>query len=507
MTGKLLINMKRWLHTALLGAMLVLVVPITHAQDRPALVREEDRQELQQRWLDAFAQEDYAEAERALKEHLAVESENFVLHYNLACARSMQGDADEAMQYLVSAVATGFSDLEHMRNDPHLELARTHPDCIALMMNWNQATRVYDKDHLAQLKKQFDGRYQQVDDESLRLHYLAALDPGSFEQSRLEISAIAAWAQREIFVDLPALDEMDPDDLAGYWVFVVLPTPEDFKTWASRIYGSAGKGNFFGVGGHYSHDRKELIAKDIGATLRHEFLHVLHWRSNVRHSQVHPVWIQEGLCSLIEDYDMVNGNITPVASWRTNIVKRLAKAHKQLSLTQLATLTRERFTGSRPLAYYAQARAFFLYLYEKDKLGAWYRHYVANFEQDPTGVASVVEVLGMPVDAIDADFREWALKLKMVPDQRRPGRASLGIDIAMGSGDGPVIQSITRRSVRKAGLRIGDVITAIENRPTRDLNELVRVLGDYEPDATIEISYRRFRRHGKATVKLIDRAP
>jgi hypothetical protein len=286
----------------------------------------------------------------------------------------------------------------------------------------------------------------------------------------------------------------------------------DLRKWIVAVYGMDAVQGFSGIGGHYDHDQKRLVAMDLGATLRHEFFHVLHWRSATRLGQDHPIWIQEGLCSLVEDYEQgADGkpeSMRPVASWRSNIAKRLAAGGKLPSIKSLATMRRDRFNTSVPLSNYAQARTFFLYLFQQSKLKEWYAHYTAHYEDDPTGLKSIEAVLGKAVPQIDREYRAWLKSLPEVAEQNRPGNVGIGADVESGDGDGPVIVALPRDATRgespakKAGLRVGDVITAIDGQPTRDLNELVRILGTHKPGDEVEVTYRRGKTHAAARVTL-----
>ncbi|NIM60902.1 MAG: hypothetical protein GTO30_04390, partial [Acidobacteria bacterium] len=52
------------------------------------------------------------------------------------------------------------------------------------------------------------------------------------------------------------------------------------------------------TGGIYEHERRRLIARDIGASLRHELTHAYHYADMDRLGQRHPLWVQEGIATL-----------------------------------------------------------------------------------------------------------------------------------------------------------------------------------------------------------------
>jgi hypothetical protein len=491
------------------GSAAVVVEGLAAARDANARKAEE----LQNRAFEAIEKGDYAEAERLLNEQLKLDGRSFVIYYNLACVRSLRGDGGGAGDMLIKAVENGFVDIYQLRRDPQLAAARKDPAYRNLSESWPAILEQHLDANLRQAGRIFSGKgggtYVNARDDRLRVVYLSAMDAQSTDQAREDISRLFDWALASVFDDLkdPAAGKDDA------WVVVVLPTKRDFARWAVAMYGSSAAGNLAAIGGSYMHDQKRLVAQDLGSSLRHEFFHVLHWRSMTRLGQSHPVWVQEGLCSLVEDYDCPGGtaaSLRPAPSWRTNISRRLAGAGKLLPLRQLASMSHDRFTGSSPLANYAQARTLFLYLFQQGKLREWYAYYTARFEDDPSGIAALEHILGKPIEQIDKDYRAWVRSLPEVAEQIRPGRAGLGVDVEAGTGDGPVIVDIPRprrgppNPARTAGLREGDVITAINGRPTRDLNELVRLLGEHQTGEEIEVSYRRGKEHGTVRIKLVE---
>lgn len=490
-----------------------------------------DPAKLAEQSLAAFRKRDYAQAERLLREQIALDDRNFVPHYNVACALALQNKPAPAVEALVNAVQRGFVDLRQLQADPSLSPIRGTPEFVALISNW-PAVLDRHRDATAALAEKNFTHSATARDELLRLSYVSAFDAESFEQARSEISRVAQWGDRTVFPGIldPDLAKNDP------WAVVVLPNRKDFLSWIVAQFGPEMLTSTSSIGGSYDHDAKRLVSQDLGSSLRHEFFHVLHWRDMTRRGQVHPIWIQEGLCSLVEDYDLKQSSpdgpptLVPATSWRTNIAKRLEKNNLLMPIDKLCGLSRAQFMMGRPLAMYAQARTLFLYLDQKKKLAEWYGVYCEDFSKDPTGLESLKLVLAMDTPALNKDYRAWVRALPAVPEEILPGKASLGLEIDAGNGDGPVVFSINPnarisepntnpntdpnskpaaqpnivpgRSSRRIILP-GDVITAINNRPTREIAELVRVLGEFEPGETVELSYRRGAKHGSAMIVLI----
>lgn len=474
-----------------------------------AVVTEEEAEvrlaKLEKEVFEAFARKDLGAAERGLRELIPLDKNNFVPWYNLACALAMQGKNDEAVAMLRQSILRGFSDLRQMETDPNLDSVRALDGYRAIVAGWDkhQDRRIDDK--LEAAKKVFGddgsrGRYTIEKDETLRLAYVSAFDATLFGQSKQEVSRLTRWWEKMV---LPA-DEPLRTGGRTYrkppWVLVILPTREDYARWAARRFGE----RWQSIGGNYSHDSKQLVAMDLGATVRHEYWHVLHWRHMDDLGQRQPIWVMEGLCSLVEDIEARGDDaFAALPSWRTNMARRLAKNGALTPWDVLFAMDQKRFTGSRPLAFYAQSRAIFMYLLERGKLRDWYTAYVRGFKSDASGKAAFETVFDRPLKETEKDFRQWLKELPEVQETVGNGPANLPFDIGPGGGDGPSIDSLPTGAARDAGLRLRDIITSIDGKPVRDLNELARILGEYEAGAQVEVGYRRGGKHGTGRVTLI----
>ncbi len=471
-----------------------------HAPSQDSESASEQAARLQSLAFKAIADQRFEDARVALEAQATLQPSNFVVQYNLACVNARLSERVRAVENLHRAIELGFIDLRQIQADPDLESIRAEPGYRAIIDNWGAIIDARAVANLDRTREIYGDAYLYETDDQRRLLYACAYDEQSFQIARDELALLADWGVETVFQDLRDTTTPDP------FVTVILPNRRDFLRWVIATYGGAARNNFSGIGGAYDHDRKQLVAQDLGGTLRHEFFHVLHWRSASRLGQDHPIWIQEGLCSLVEDYDVVGGTLTPVPSWRTNTVKRILAGGKLTRIEELAAIPRDKFSaGGRTMARYAECRSFFLFLYSKGLLGPWYRRYIETFDADPTGVASILATLDTDIDGANAMYRDW---LRSLPDVAEPGgregRSGLGVDVDPGEGDGPVVTQAASRAARASGIRVGDVIYAINDRPTRDVFELVRVLGSYAPGTVVTLSARRATRHLTFEIQLVN---
>jgi tetratricopeptide (TPR) repeat protein len=112
------------------------LLPALPPGDAQTLIVSDVARALAERSAAAFAKGDYAESERLLREQLALQPRNFVIHYNLASVRGLQGDGPGAIACLLDAVDHGFTDIALAKRDPALEAARAQPDFAELVDRW-----------------------------------------------------------------------------------------------------------------------------------------------------------------------------------------------------------------------------------------------------------------------------------------------------------------------------------------------------------------------------------
>ncbi|MFN0010780.1 MAG: TPR end-of-group domain-containing protein [Phycisphaerales bacterium] len=455
-------------------------------------------------FFEAFNDKDWPKAIDAARFWASVDPDDYVPRYNLATLLGATGKPDEAAEQLAAAVERGFADRRRLDTDPGLRPVRESPAYATLIERWPALLDAQLDRQLARANTWWSTAYSTARDGQLRVAYASAFSPQAFGRARDEMTRLSQWWEASVLPEgTPgvSVDPQRPDP----WVLVVLPSRMDYNKWAAKRWPRASGATSL-VAGIYDHYERQLVAQDVGGTLRHEFLHALHWRHQDRLRQDHPIWIQEGLCSLVEDVEVAaDETLRPVPSWRTNSLKALVRSGKAPSISRLLEMSQDTFVGTAPLANYALARAVFLYLADRGKLRAWYTDYTQNFREDRTGRAALERVLGKPLADIERDFRAWVRALPEVATANKPGGAMFPGTYENGIGEGVVV----KRAGRGTGLADGDVIVEIAGQPVTDLNDLTRVLGDFEPGSRVDLRFRRGKgRSGQmqtATLTLVAR--
>ncbi len=485
-----------------LAACLLASTALAQPADRAAEPRPLTPAQLESRAIAAVQAGDLDRAESLFQQHAEHDPASFTPWYNLAAIASLRGDLSAAEQRLTRALALGFSDIRALRADPHMAALRTTQLFKDLDARWPEVLKARRESDLT-AARQLVGRLHETRPlDRWKIDLLSSHDPTATDEAAAEIERLAVWITDAVFTNLKPTDAFDEDP----WAAVVLPDREGFGRWTLATFGPGASRGYSAIGGAYDHNRHRLVAQDLGATLRHELIHVLHWRDMSRLGQHHAAWIQEGLASLVEDYDIHDGALTPVPSWRTNIVKRLHHARRLTPLEELAATPLDRLSTNRPLAQYAQSRAVMLFLLDQGKLTDFYRRYTETFDADPTGMAALRDTLSLPdQNALEQAYQSWLTALPMIPETGSELAATLGIEIENGDGTGVRVTGLPAGARQRTGLSVGSFITAVNNRPTRDLHELIRVLADYAPGDTITLSHRRGRLHHTNEVTLLPR--
>jgi hypothetical protein len=404
--------------------------------------------------------------------------------YNGACAYSRLGERDRAARMLRRAVEQGFVDFAFMKQDPDLAAIRDHPVYEAIV---EAARRIAGRPAGSALewwKRRFGMEsYRYETDDRRRLAFATALDDRSHREMRGMLETEADHLI-EAFFGAP------PD----YVVLIAVPTPQD----AEVLF----KGDDQ-IGGIYEHAKRRLISRDIGGSLRHEFFHAMHYGHMERLRQPHRLWIQEGLASLYEDYDLdPEGAARYLPNHRHNVVKARAKAGRLVQWRLLFEMDGDRFMA-RAGALYPQVRSMFEFVADEGKLGEWYAAYVEHFDEDPGGARAFEAAFDMPVEEVERRWRQWLARRPALDLRIDPRDAAIGIrsDDNLGN-DGVVVTDVIRGSAASGRLRRGDVIVSVDGTPTRSFMELRSVVAARQVGETAVLRVRRGDRYLAITLVL-----
>ena len=109
-----------------------------------------------------------------------------------------------------------------------------------------------------------------------------------------------------------------------------------------------------------------------------------------------PAWFNEGLGSLYEQAAEREGRIVGLTNWRLAGLQDALRNGSVPSFRTLTATTTQQFYGEDPGTNYAQARYLLYYLQERGLLSAFYRQFIRNHHQDPTGYETLRSILGRP---------------------------------------------------------------------------------------------------------------
>lgn len=313
------------------------------------------------------------------------------------------------------------------------------------------------RDQQTEWKRRFAGKpYRYLEDPTHRLVYATCLDETSHAEMQRMIAAQADQQAATLFGAPPDVE-----------VFVAIATPADTK---AVIGGSQT------TEGMYEHPLRRLVASDIGMVLRHEFTHAMHFGHMERLGQPHMLWVQEGLASLYETYDLAeDGAIVFQPNLRHNQARLMASSRTYTPFATLVALKPDAFMA-KSQQLYPQVRSMFEFLADTGKLRRWYKRYTDGFAEDRTGTRALEEVFGMPLAMIEDEWRTWVLKRPAVKTTPKAGEHSIGAEVTAAT-DGVQVRTVERRgAAARAGLRVGDVVTAVDGEPVRSAREFAAAL-------------------------------
>lgn len=154
--------------------------------------------------------------------------------------------------------------------------------------------------------------------------------------------------------------------------------------------------------------RRIVLNAGTGAgTLTHELAHVL----ALFDFPEMPEWFDEGLAALHEEAEFAPDGLTMIGrpNWRSRLLRESLTTEDLPSLSRV--IRTPSFRGEGENLNYALVRSFCLYLQERGLLAHFYRKFRMAVDDDPSGLLTLCELLGVTSHAdIDRDFRAWLAK-------------------------------------------------------------------------------------------------
>ena len=153
-------------------------------------------------------------------------------------------------------------------------------------------------------------------------------------------------------------------------------------------------------------------------------------------------------------------------------------------LTDAPRADRDEYQAHQPLAPAGQA-------IDGKHFAQTERH--ETHDDDPTGVKAFRVCFNEPLSEIEKQWRAWAHRRPKVDVAIDSGDAALGIESDLhASNDGVLIADVIPGSAAAAGdLEAGDVIVAVDGRPTRSLTELQTIIAAKAVGDRVTVRARR----------------
>ena len=424
-----------------------------------------------------FKEKKYAECHPLLEGILKIDPGNNIAWYNLACVHSRLGDKDKAIDCLNRSVEHGYTAFRHMERDSDLDVIREMAGYKAIVARKDELQRQRAEKIYARLRERFGEGYLYGIDHESKLVFATNIDEQILQDMRQRLTEYAVAQSQDLFTH-------------GFerYLTIVIPKASEWR-WGRAI------------GGFYNRGAHTLYARTVGMTLIHEFTHALHGADMNGHGQTHPIWVTEGLATLFESSEVVDGHALPRDNPRLNLLQQIVKRNRSIAFKDFVKLDHGRFMRAAAIGY-SQCRYMMVYLYEKHLLKTWYDLYTAGFDDDKTGAKAMEAALGKPLAEIESDWKKWVLRQKAPTYRLRPKEAYIGIQLRPAV-DGVLVTAVVPGSgADRAGLKADDVIVNIDDTRIVDHTHLHQVVKSHKVGDKIRVRFRRDGKYREVTVTL-----
>ena len=237
--------------------------------------------------------------------------------------------------------------------------------------------------------------------------FAVVVEPPFVVLGDLPVAEIEEWAGGTIrwAVHLLRQDYFDLDltEIVDIWLF---KDNASYRKHTWELFGERPSTHF----GYYSPQHSALLMNIStgGGTLVHEIVHPY----VATNFPACPTWLNEGLGSLYEACHSENGRIVGLVNWRLAGLRKCIDQERLPPFHWLFETTDEEFYGASRGDPYAQARYLCMWLEQHDLLRPFWRRLLQTHPEDPTGEATLLEVLQREdLDAFQSEWQEWVFTL------------------------------------------------------------------------------------------------
>ncbi len=420
---------------------------------------------MNRRVLTLFKAGKFKQCLRMLEAMLKIDPDNSTTYYNLACVYAQMGKSDLAIENLYAAIDRGYADFRHLMRDEDLQTLRELDAYKSLIARKDKILQQRAQKVLDRLRGKFGEGFLYEIDHDNKIIFATDIDRKMLDDLKAYLPKYARSQWKLLFSN-------------GFEQYVAVVIPKNAINKRSR------------VGGFYRHMERMLTAKTIGMTLTHEFTHALHFADQDALGQRHPIWIIEGLATLFETSEVIDGLPVPLPNRRTNVIKHFVRTNGHMKFKDLLKLNHSGFMRKATITY-AQVRYVMMFLYEKGLLRKWYDAYVEGYEQDRSGAKAMEKVFAMSLDKIEADWIKWIKRRKGVPYRLLPRNAYIGIR-PIGRAEGlEIVRVFPGSGAFKAGLKRGDLLVKMDGKRFVEGDSLLRAVKAHEVGDKVKLLVRR----------------
>jgi hypothetical protein len=338
------------------------------------------------RGLEAARAGRWVEARTALERSLRDEPANPEALFALGLCQGQTGDVTGALTSLRRALAAGYQDYDALRHDPGLAPVRAAAEFPDLVAEAEARQEAFDVGLAAACRETYaGGPFTVRRAASPRLVLVTDLEAPVADRLVAALAAAETSHRAALFPN-------------GLRHAIVLYAPVAPGSTAGALFSPA------------SRTLQLNAAAPVGTILR-EFARALHVDDQAAHGQVHAPWLAAGLVALYERALTPPEGARATRDWRLQPLRDSLEKPSFIPLPRLLRLTSAQFDSQAV----AEARYLLLWLQETDRLPAFYRAYLAGWEDDPTGKAALLAVTGQPLATMEAAWRAY-LQGNPVPD-------------------------------------------------------------------------------------------